>query len=81
MCAATLSTNCDQIISNANNKIINFENIININDPKRQLKLGYSIISLKNKVIKSVKEVKKGDIVDIKISDGNIKSEIKHIKK
>ena len=74
-------TNYNLIITNTNNKIINFENTININDPERQLKLGYSIILRKGDLIKSVKQVKKGDIIDIKISDGKIKSEVRDVGK
>lgn len=74
-------TNYNLIITNINNKIINFENTINTNDPERQLKLGYSIILCKGDLIKSVKQVKKGDIIDIKISDGKIKSEVRNVGK
>ena len=74
-------TNYSRIITNTNNKIVNFENIINTNNPERQLKLGYSIVSLKGKIIKSVKQVKRGDTVNIKISDGEIGAEVKDVRK
>ena len=61
------------------NKISVFENIIKTNNPERQLKLGYSIVSLKSKIVRSVREIKKGDIIDIKMSDGKIESEVKNI--
>lgn len=64
-------------ILNAQNKISAFENIIKINNPERQLKLGYSIISLKGKIIKSVKQIKRGDCVELKMSDGKIEAEVK----
>lgn len=48
-------------------------------DPARQLKLGYSIAYNAGKILKTVKQVKVGDNIDIKISDGNIGSIIKNI--
>ncbi len=70
-----------QKITDTNNRIIFFENVIKANNPERQLKLGYSIMFLKGKIIRSVKRLKKGDIVDVKVSDGEIGTEIKIIKK
>ncbi len=48
-------------------------------DPKRQLKLGYSIVSVGAKVIKSIRQVNKDDKVDIKVYDGKIKSRVEEI--
>lgn len=50
------------------------------NDPNRQLKLGYSIIFSNNKVIKSIKQVKKDDILKSRLSDGEITSIIKSLE-
>ncbi|MCF7835876.1 MAG: exodeoxyribonuclease VII large subunit [Candidatus Marinimicrobia bacterium] len=57
----------------------NIEKQLKIFDPIRQLRLGYSIISLGKKIIKSTKEVAVGDSVDIRVSDGKISSEVKNI--
>lgn len=48
-------------------------------DPKRQLKLGYSIVSAGDKIVKSVKQVREGDEIDVRVSDGKMKSKIKNI--
>jgi exodeoxyribonuclease VII large subunit len=48
-------------------------------DPKRQLRLGYSIVLKGAKVIKSVKQVNKNDGVNIKIYDGEIKSRVEEV--
>ncbi len=69
----------NQNIADVKNKINFFKNVISANNPERQLKLGYSIVSLENKIIRSVKQVKKGDILSIKISDGKIESEAKRV--
>jgi exodeoxyribonuclease VII large subunit len=77
--SSQILANYNQNIINAKNKIKFFENAITANNPERQLKLGYSIVSLENKIIRSVKQVKKGDILSIKISDGKIESEAKRV--
>jgi len=47
-----------------------------LHNPERQLRLGYSLVSFGGKIVRSVKDVKIGDNVDIKISDGGLKSKI-----
>jgi len=51
------------------------------NNPERQLKLGYSIATLKGKVIKSISSVKEEDLIDVKVSDGKLSSKVKKIFK
>lgn len=55
------------------------EKKLKIYDPMRQLKLGYCIASAGGKVIKSIKQAKSGDLIDIQVSDGKIKSIINKI--
>lgn len=50
------------------------EKLILQSSPENQLKRGYSIVRLGGKVLRSAKEVKKGDQLDISVSDGIIKS-------
>ena len=57
----------------------NSENIIKINNPERQLKLGYSISTINGKIIRSIKNIKVGQNLEVKVSDGTITSEIKTI--
>lgn len=68
-----------RLLSGIKEKIRNAENQINLNNPERQLKLGYSLVSLGGKIVRSVKQVKVGEEVEIKVSDGELKSEIKKI--
>lgn len=51
------------------------EKRLKILDPLRQLMLGYSIVSIKGAVVKSVKQVKQGEDFDIQVSDGTMKAE------
>jgi exodeoxyribonuclease VII large subunit len=68
-----------RLISDIKEQIKNAEDQIRLNNPERQLKLGYSLISLGGKIVRSVKEVKAGDEVDVKLSDGEIKTRIQDI--
>ncbi len=52
------------------------EQTINFNNPRRQLKFGYSIVRLGQKVVKSVNKIKKGDDLSIEIFDGQIFSRV-----
>lgn len=58
-----------------NEKILDdIEKQLQVFDPARQLKLGYSIVSVSGKVIKTVKQVKIGERLEVKVSDGEITS-------
>ena len=50
-----------------------------VHNPERQLKLGYSLVSLGGKIVRSVKEVEIGEEVDVKMSDGEFKSKVEKI--
>ncbi len=50
------------------------EKLILQSSPENQLKRGYSIVRFGGKVLRSTKEVKMGDSLDISVSDGIIKS-------
>ncbi len=58
----------------------NLENFVFLNNPERQLNLGYSITRKNGKIIKSMEEIKKNDIIETKIKNGEIISEVKNIK-
>jgi exodeoxyribonuclease VII large subunit len=48
-------------------------------DPARVLRLGYSIIKNQAQVLKSTRGLKKGDILDIQLSDGLLEARIEKI--
>ncbi len=54
---------------------------INQGNPERQLKLGYSIIKSKDKIVRSVSELCEGETIELMVSDGRAESEIKKIFK
>ena len=71
----------DSEIKKIKEKIDNIERVINQNDPERNLRLGYSIVTNSKGIIKKVSDVKIDEIIDIKVFDGIINTQIKKIKK
>lgn len=59
-------------------KINNYQKIIFTNSPEKQLKLGYTITKVNNKVIKSITQLKKEDIIETAFYDGKVTSVIKN---
>ncbi|MDD2909942.1 MAG: exodeoxyribonuclease VII large subunit [Candidatus Pacebacteria bacterium] len=68
------------MIQNAKNGLINIEKSINRSNPERNLRLGYNLSYVKDKLIRSVKDISLGDIAKIHLVDGKFSSEIKNIK-
>jgi len=52
------------------------ERFIRLNNPKRQLKLGYSITRKNGKIIRSVRGFVRGDELETELADGNIQSRV-----
>ncbi|MFT5849367.1 MAG: exodeoxyribonuclease VII large subunit [Patiriisocius sp.] len=57
--------------------LTDIQRIVKSNNPERQLILGYSIARKGNKLIRNVSDGKKGDDIDVQVSDGTIKTVIK----
>ncbi|MCX6766656.1 MAG: exodeoxyribonuclease VII large subunit [Candidatus Moranbacteria bacterium] len=68
-----------RLFSDFKNMLKSLAEKIIIHNPERQLKLGYSLVSFNNKIVRSVKSVQIGDEVDVKMSDGKLRSQIKEI--
>lgn len=60
-----------------NGKLLLAEKVITSNNPEKQLKLGYSIAKINGKIIRKVGDAKTGDIINLRVSDGEILSEVK----
>ncbi|MDD5731796.1 MAG: exodeoxyribonuclease VII large subunit [Patescibacteria group bacterium] len=74
-------SNFELALESINKQLNNSEKLINRDNPERQLRLGYSIATSNGKVIRSIKAINIGSDINIRVSDGNIDSEIKHINK
>ena len=62
----------------------NLDNLINtlkLVNPLNILSNGYSLVRKKDKVIKSIKEIKKDDEVNIKLYEGEFIAQVKEITK
>lgn len=62
-------------------RIENIVKSLDQNSPERQLKLGYSIMFSSGKVVKSIGQVQKNDLLESKLADGEIVSIINKINK
>ncbi len=63
------------------NNLNNAEQKLKIVNPLRQLELGYSVISFQNKIVKSIKSLKKDDKIDVRLKDGKLEAQINKIIK
>lgn len=63
----------------AKEQIVNAERSVRVNDPTRQLALGYSIIRHNGKVLRSVRGVTAGDELHAELADGTIRAKVEDI--
>ncbi len=63
------------------NYLNNAEQKLRTINPLRQLELGYSIVSFQNKIVKSIKSLKKDDKIDVRLKDGKLNAQINKIIK
>jgi len=61
------------------NYLNNAEHKLETVNPLRQLELGYSIVSFQNKIIKSVKSLKKENEINVRMKDGRLHARIDKI--
>jgi len=67
------------LLSKINQQLEHAEKVVNLNNPERQLMLGYSIARCHGRIIRTVKNTRIGDNIDIQVTDGKINSEVKNI--
>lgn len=53
------------------------ENVLRINSPRRQLKLGYSIASSGGKIVRSIDEIEPGSELLVRVYDGKISAQVR----
>lgn len=69
-------TSSANLLKGTNSKIDALENSLKILDPENVLKRGYTITSLRGKIIKSGSQVKKDDLISTLFSDGQVASRV-----
>lgn len=76
-----LTKRLKQVISNrleaANMQLANKAEKLNIVSPLATLQRGYSITSMNNQILRSVEEVKEGDTITSRLSDGELVADVK----
>ncbi len=60
--------------------IATYEEQLKVYDPKRVLKLGYSLIKKESVVVKDSSKIVVGDILDIQLGKGSLEAQVKKIK-
>ena len=62
-------------------KVVNLTRLIEINNPERQLRLGYSLVFKNDAIVRSIKDVAVGEEVQVRLVDGEVVSTVKNINK
>ena len=68
-----------ELINNKKNKYDMLLNTLQLLNPLGILEKGYSLTTINKKVIKTSKELKQKDIINIKFHEGEIKAEVKEV--
>lgn len=76
-----LQNKIDQKISDQFYRLNNLKSLAHSLSPLQVVDRGYSITKVKNKVVKSIKQIHVNDILDIRLGDGDVKAQILEIKK
>ena len=71
----------NSLLSIVKQQLAHSEKIIHLRNPETQLKLGYSIARCGNRLIKSIRDTKIGEDVNIRVVDGTVISKVKNINK
>lgn len=69
-----------QAIGASNRRLKSFERIISVNDPARNLRLGYSLSYVNGKLARQLADLKVGDTLSTTLADGDLISEVKELK-
>ena len=71
-----LNVNIKANLNNSTNKYLLLINKLETLNPLSTIKRGYSIVRKDNKVISSVKNIKKDDLLELEVIDGTIKTKV-----
>jgi exodeoxyribonuclease VII large subunit len=71
-----LNINVRNSIDKMKNQVLLLDSSLKILDPVNVLRRGFTMTSVDGKIVRSSNELKKGDLIDTKFSDGSRKSEV-----
>jgi exodeoxyribonuclease VII large subunit len=63
-------------LTNHKTRLTVLENTLNILEPENVLKRGYTITSFNGKIVKNSVQLKNGDIIDTRFTDGTVISKV-----
>lgn len=67
---------CMQITDRPMTKLKNLENMVRVLSPQNTINRGYSLTLLNGKAVRSIGDIKEGDIIETRLPDGTVASEI-----
>jgi exodeoxyribonuclease VII large subunit len=62
-------------------QLVYLEETLAAKNPEHQLKLGYSIVKARGKILRSIKGIRPGETIEINVSDGSINSQVIKLSK
>lgn len=68
---------CGQVTERPMTMLKNLENMVRILSPQNTINRGYTMTLLNGKAVRKISDLKPGDIVETRLSDGSVTSEIK----
>lgn len=79
LCRRILSGNADRRLKTEQELLKSKRSLLKLADPQQNLKRGYAIVKTKGKSLMSSENVKEGDLVDIDLANGRLKSRVESI--
>lgn len=75
-----LHQSIEHILSRADDKLSNTKSLLAALSPQAAMKRGYAVVKSGGKVIKSIKQVKTGQDIEVLLSDGNVLARVKEAR-
>lgn len=69
------------IIERARNNVKAAKNLLNAYNPNSVLKRGYALIHKQHKLVRTLDDIKMGDLLDVKVQDGSFIAKVTELKK
>jgi exodeoxyribonuclease VII large subunit len=73
-----LVTAMDYAVKEAEQRLDSLDRVIQANSPERQLRFGYSIVYNRGKIVRSHKDVKPGETLEIRTAEGVIGAKVEN---
>ena len=71
-----VSSFADNLVKAQNQKLINFQNLLQVLSPTNTLRRGYSVTRINGKAVKDISALQSGDVLTTQLFDGEVKSKV-----